>query len=395
MPGESFRFELRSVVESGPGSRRRVAGWLGGLGARRPLLVTDRGVRAAGASAAVEEALSQAGADVRIAGRIEDVPQDARTGAIEGIVAAYRAAGADAIVAVGGGSVIDAAKVARWALGRGVQVLDEALPGNRGERSPKAGALGLPLIALPTTAGTGAEVSPIAVVLNERLGIKVNLLSPYIAADVAILDAELTLGLPAEVTAYTGFDALTHAVEAVCSPRASGLSDAYALAALRTIARDLPRVVADGQDVAARGRMLVASLMAITAFGQALDAIPVHNLAHAIGGRFGLPHGLCNAVLLPALVAALPDFYRGRAGELLDALGAPVVDGPGGPDALAGHLRQLRQALGLPGDFGRHALPTMAPGELCALVAGDPSGVAYTLAAETVERVAQEVWGAG
>ncbi len=394
MGAESFRFELRSAVESGPGMRRRLPALLEGLGARRVLIVTDRGVRAAGVSGEVEAAIARDPRGVELAGRVEDVPQDARTGAVEEVGAAFRDAGADAIVAVGGGSVIDTAKAARWALGRGIADVRAELRGNRGERWPKVGALPVPLVALPTTAGTGAEVSPVAVVLNEDLGIKANLLSPFIAADVAILDAELTVGLPPRITAFTGFDALTHAVEAFFSPRATPLTDAWALEALRIIARDLPAAVADGRDAARRQRMLLASMMAILAFSQGLDAIPVHNLAHAFGGRFGLPHGLCNAVLLPAVLEAMPSFYLGRAGEIALALGLAAGEDPGAAlDAVLLFLRRLRAEAGLPSDFSEFALDQEAQGELPELVRQDPAGVSYEIPGEVTRAVVGEVYG--
>ncbi len=394
MAAESFRFEIRSAVESGPGTRRRLGAVLEGLAARRVLLVTDQGVRAAGVAGEVERAFAGDPHGAAIAALVEDVPQDARAGTVQEVAGAFRRAQADAIVAVGGGSVLDTAKAARWALGRGIEDVRAALRGNRGERWPKAGPLPIPLVALPTTAGTGAEVSPVAVVLNEELGIKTNLLSPFIAADVAILDAELTFGLPPRVTAFTGFDALTHAVEAYFSPRATPLSDAYALEALRIIARDLPRVVEDGQDAARRQRMLLGSLMAILAFSQALDAIPAHNLAHAFGGRFGLPHGLCNAVLLPAVMEAMPSFYLGRSAELAAALGlARQDDAQPAFDAVLGFLRRVRADAGLPSDFSEFSLDPAVRGEMPELVRRDPAGVSYELPREVCETVVREVYG--
>ena len=395
MAGDTFfRFEMRSAVESGPGSRRRVGGVLQGLGARRVLLVTDQGLRSAGVAAEVEGALEADSRGIAIASAYERVEQDARAGTVAEIAQAFQDAGADGIVAVGGGSVLDAVKAARWLLGRGLRDPRQELRGNRGERWPKAGPIGIPFVALPTTAGTGAEVSPVAVVLNEDLGVKTNLLSPFIVADVAILDAELTVSLPPEITAFTGFDAMTHAVEAFFSPRANPISDAHALAAARVIVRDLPRVAADGGDLAARQRMLVASSLAILAFSLALDAIPVHNLSHALGGRFGLPHGLCNAVLLPEVLDALPSLYLGRAGEFARAIGLPVAPGPAAElVGLSGFLRRLREDLGLPGDFRALGLNPNGRGELAELVRSDPAGVAYEIPREALEKVFREVFG--
>ncbi len=159
------------------------------------------------------------------------------------------------------------------------------------EQFPDANHIPIPHIAMPTTAGTGSEVSPIAVIYNEDAKMKGNIINPYISSDIAVLDPELTVGLPA-ATAFTGFDALTHAIEALASPIATALTDAHALQAIRLIEQNLPAAVTNGENIHARMEMLFASLMGITAFSCALNAIPVHNFAHAYGALFRIPHGL-------------------------------------------------------------------------------------------------------
>lgn len=395
MAEADFRFEMRTTVQSGPGCRRLLPGLLEGLGGRRVLLVTDQDLIRVGVAAEVTRLFAGAPGGVELLAVVDDVPQDAHGETVHRVAAEYRTRGADSIVAVGGGSVLDTAKAARWMLGRGVADIEEALTGNRGERWPKARPIGIPFIGIPTTAGTGAEVSPIAVVRNARLGVKTNLLSPFIPPDFALLDAELTVGLPPRITAFTGFDALTHAIEAHFSPRANSLADAYALAAARIIARDLPIVVAHGEDIGARQRMLVASSMAILAFSLALDAIPVHNMAHAFGGRFGIPHGLGNAVLLPSVMDALPDFYLERARGMAEAMGiAGLPEEPGGcRAALVARIRALRREVGLPDTFAEFRLDPAALPTMPECVRRDPARIAYELPAEVVRRVTWEVAG--
>lgn len=393
----SFRYELRTTIEGGPGCRSMLPGIVRGLGGTRTLLVTDQGLVRAGVAREVISLFEGAPGDSELSGVVDDVPQDARGETVNRLAAEYLRLGADSLVAVGGGSVLDAAKAARWLVGRGIVDIRDALTGNRGERWPKAQPIALPFVALPTTAGTGAEVSPIAVVLNERLGIKTNLISTFITPDFALLDAELTLGLPPRITAFTGFDALTHAIEAHFSPRSNAITDAYAREAIRIIVEELPRVVHHGDDLEARSRMLAASSMAILAFGHSLDAIPVHNMAHAFGGRFGIPHGLANAVLLADVMSALRPFYAARARSLGETLGLREL--PDDPeaclDAVAQFLRDLRGRVGLPGNFAEFNLDPGALSGMVDLVHRDPAGVSYELPADVIERVTGEVSGIG
>jgi alcohol dehydrogenase class IV len=261
------------------------------LGARHVALVTDAGLVRAGLVAPVEASLRAAGFAVTL---YDEVLADPPERVILAAVEMLGAAGVDAVFAIGGGSAMDTAKLVAYLL-RSPCDLDSIYGVDRakGQR--------LPLILAPTTAGTGSEVTPISIVTTpteEKRGVVSRRLLP----DVALLDANLTLGLPPAVTAATGIDAMVHAIEAFTSRRLKNpLSDVLAQQALTLLSTNLPLVLRDGQDKAARGAMLLGSCLAGMAFANAPVAA-VHALAYPLGGRYHVPHGLSNALmLLPVL----------------------------------------------------------------------------------------------
>jgi alcohol dehydrogenase len=255
------------------------------------LLVTDAGVRGAGLAAGAEASLAAAGLGVAVYdGVVADPPERVVYAALE----TARSAAADLVVGLGGGSSLDAAKLVAVLLS-----LPEAtelasiygvgrVPGRRT----------VPLVQVPTTAGTGSEVTAVAVVTaGEEVKLGVN--SPQLLADAAVLDAELTLSLPPHVTAHTGIDAMVHAIEAFTSKqRKNPLSDALAVEALRLLRANVARACENGSDRAARAAMLLGANLAGQAFSNAPVAA-VHALAYPVGGRFHVPHGLSNALVLP------------------------------------------------------------------------------------------------
>ncbi|MCL6452654.1 MAG: iron-containing alcohol dehydrogenase [Alicyclobacillus sp.] len=372
---------------SGPGASAQLPATVTGLCAKRPLLITDAGLRRAGVVERIERLFAES--PVRLAGVFDRVAQDARATLVNEAAAAYAELGADSLVALGGGSVLDTAKGVKWMISKGLRDIREGLGGRLVERWPAAQPMSVPHVALPTTAGTGAEVSPIAVIYHEAAGVKVNILHPYINADVAILDPFLTTGLPPFITAFTGFDALTHAVEAYFSPRSNPITDGLALHAVRLIVENLPLAVHHGGNVAAREQMLLASTMAITAFSGSLHAIPVHNLAHVFGAQFGIPHGLANAVLLPAVMRAMPEFYTSRAAQFAEAVGAPGRSG--GLEGLISLLERLRADVGLPQTFHAFTMDPEVLAKMVPLVHQDPAGAALRLPEAVVEQVTRAV----
>ncbi|PLR95306.1 iron-containing alcohol dehydrogenase [Bacillus sp. T33-2] len=391
------QFMLRSAIYSGSNTRALVPDLFRGLGAKRVVLFSDRGLEKAGVVEKVSQIfeLTPNGTGPEMAGVFLDISQDAESSAVNDAVRYAREVGADALLAVGGGSVLDTVKGVKYALHKGLSDIKEAVPGGLlFEQFPKANYIPIPHIAIPTTAGTGSEVSPIAVIFNEDIQMKVNIINPFISADMAVLDPDLTVGLPPAITAFTGFDALTHAIEAFASPSATALTDAYALHAIRLIEKNLPLVVADGANVDARMEMLQASLMGITAFSFALNAIPVHNFAHAYGALFRIPHGLANAVFLPVVVELVQGLYLPKIKELADALRVETKSADDGQTVLAKvveKLRLLQHKTGLPSDFAEYNLSEADLQQAAAAVAKDPAAVSFPMPKELIEAVGQMV----
>ncbi|WP_425928221.1 iron-containing alcohol dehydrogenase [Pseudomonas sp. NyZ201] len=282
------------------------------LGARRVLLVSDPGLHKAGLLDAPMQALREAGVDVTL---YSDVQADPPEASVLDAVAAGRACGAQAVIGLGGGSSLDTAKLVALLCGREQKLED--IYGINLAQGPR-----LPLIQVPTTAGTGSEVTAVAIVTtpsHEKKGV----VSPLLYPDIALLDARLTVGLPAAVSAMTGVDAMVHAIEAYTSlHRKNVLSDGLAVQALRLLAGNLDRVLAEPGDLKARSEMLLGSMLAGMAFANAPVAA-VHALAYPLGGHFHVPHGLSNAlVLVPVL-----NFNRSAAQDLYAELAPSVLPG--------------------------------------------------------------------
>jgi alcohol dehydrogenase class IV len=318
-----FAFETTPRIVCVQGSAGRLVEQLPRSSARRVLVVTDRGLVDAGVVAPVLASLDDGGLETVV---FDGVRADPPTGVVDEAVALARAEGAEVIVGLGGGSAMDTAKlVALLATGR--QRLDDVYGVGRAD-GPR-----LPLVAVPTTAGTGSEVTPIAIVTtpgNEKIGV----VSPLLYPDVAVLDSTLTLGLPPAVTAMTGVDAMVHAIEAYTSRTGKNpLSDTFALRALRMLHDSIDRAVSQGGDADAREDMLLGAMMAGKAFANA-PVGAVHALAYPLGGHFHLPHGLCNSLVLGATLRFnLPAATEAYA-ELADTMLAPDPAAPGPERAL-------------------------------------------------------------
>lgn len=390
------QFMLRTGIYSGSNSRAMVPSLFAGLGVKRVVLLSDRGLEKAGVVAKVAEIfqLTGQGSGSQLVGQYLDISQDAESRCINDAVRYVKEVGGDALLAVGGGSVLDTVKGVKYALHKGLTDIKEAIHGGLlYEQFPKANHIPIPHIAIPTTAGTGSEVSPIAVIFNEDIQMKTNIINPFISADMAILDPDLTVGLPPVITAFTGFDALTHAIEALASPTATGLTDAYALHAIRLIEKNLPIAVSDGGNLAARMDLLQASLMGITAFSFALNAIPVHNMAHAYGALFRIPHGLANAVFLPVVMEMVPMLYLPKAYELAAALDVDVKDDRA-EAALAKvveKIRLLQHKVGLPADFKEYNISEEALQATIPAVMKAPAALSFPMPKELIAAIGQRV----
>lgn len=268
-----------------------------GLGMRAPLLVTDPGLAIL---PMIEAALAQcrdAGLNVQLFSAIKGNPTGDNV--IAG-VEAFKAGAHDGVIAFGGGSALDAGKAIALMVGQQRPLWDFEDIGDNCNRVNVAGMA--PVVAVPTTAGTGSEVGRASVITDDSAHIKRIIFHARMLPAVVILDPELTVGLPARITAATGMDALSHNLEAFCSPLFHPMAEGIALEGMRMVQQYLPRAVADGSDVEARLQMLVASSMGATAFQRGLGAM--HALAHPLGALYDAHHGLLNAVLMPYVLQA-------------------------------------------------------------------------------------------
>lgn len=284
---QNYSFSMPTRMEFGPGAVKKLPDILAALGGSRVMLVTDPGVAQAGLLEKIRPLVTD-----RFRCEVYDrVPSDPNTDAIGEIYEQAKATGVDCLVAIGGGSAIDAAKGASCLLGNGGTLRQYGGVG-------KVPRKGLPLVAIPTTAGTGSEFTIFAVLSDLKDEIKFTISSPHIAPDVALCDPEMTLSLPPRVTAATGMDALTHAVESYTSRISSPATDAYCLEAIRLLYRNLPIAVNNGSNLEARTNVMLAAALAGIVMNDAYLGL-CHAIASPLGAHFHVAHGLANAVMLP------------------------------------------------------------------------------------------------
>ena len=307
------------------GARRELGGWLAKLGSERPLVVTDASLTKTNAFALLSACLEGMGSAVF--SNVRPNPEEAD---VEGAVHAYLENGCDAVIAFGGGSALDVGKAIRVR----IKCPDKTLAQFEFEADWSGLA---PLIAIPTTAGTGSEVGRSSVIIMEHR--KRVIFHPALLASLVILDPEFTRELPPKLTAATGADALTHCIESFTSPVFHPLCDGIALEGIHLIAGALPRAVRDGGDLEARGLMQIAAAMGGIAFQKDLGA--THSLAHPLSSLCGLHHGLANALCLPSVMdfnaERKPGVYR-RAGIALGLSDPADVDTIGAVRALLGQI---------------------------------------------------------
>jgi alcohol dehydrogenase class IV len=365
-PVASFRLPRLLV---GPGARARLGEAARELEVSRPLLVTDAFHAGNGVADELASTLRAGGLDPVI---FADTVPDPSASSVDAGVAAALAARADAVIGIGGGSPIDTAKaIALLAVSGGTM---------RQYKAPVSTVGGaLPIIAVPTTAGSGSEATQFTVITDDENAEKMLCAGPAFLPRVAVVDVELTLTMPPRLTADTGIDALTHAVEAYVSRKATPLSDTFALRAMSLVAGSLEAAYADGSDRRAREDMMLASLFAGTAFSNASVAL-VHGMSRPIGARFGIAHGLSNALLFATVTRFSLAGAPGRYADCARALGLPVagLDDPAAGTALADELERLAavldvpplSALGVTAEAWEAAIPTMAEQ---AIASGSPA----------------------
>lgn len=332
-----------TTVKFGPGEIAGIEVDVAGLGMSKPLIVTDKGIVAAGLIATIR------GHSPRLAAAplFEETPTNPTEAAALAALALYRAQGCDGLVAIGGGSPIDLAKaVALLATHEGPLERYAAILGGI-ERITAAVA---PVLAVPTTSGTGSEVGRAALVTLED-GRKLGFISPYLIPKLAVCDPDLTLGLPAWLTAATGMDAVTHCIETYLSPRENPPAEAIALDGLKRAVAFIERAVQDGADREARKEMMMAALQGGLTFQKGLGA--VHALSHPLGGLkdVSLHHGTLNAVLLPAVLRFNAPAAEAKYAAIRAALGLPAETD------LANWIAALVKRLGMPGSLSQMGLP--------------------------------------
>jgi alcohol dehydrogenase class IV len=322
-----------TTIWAGPGRIVELPKACAAAGIRRPLIVTDEGLIGA---PMIRQALA-ALKDAALFGAVRGNPALSH---VEAGLRAYRAGGHDGVVAFGGGSALDAGKVVAFMSGQTRPLWDFEDIGDWWTRADPAGIA--PVVAVPTTAGTGSEVGRAGVILNEETHQKKIIFHPQMMPRIVIADPELTVGLPPGVTAATGIDAFVHCFEAFCAPGFHPLADGVALEGMRIIHRFLPRAYANGKDIEARAHMLAAASMGATAFQKGLGG--VHAIAHPVGSWFNTHHGLTNAVILPYVVT-----YNRNAIEAKTDVIARVLDLPTrGFDGFLAWVMEMRRELGIP-----------------------------------------------
>ncbi|MBN2179551.1 MAG: iron-containing alcohol dehydrogenase [Deltaproteobacteria bacterium] len=338
-----FTWGWRSKIMYKPGAREELDFEMENLGGTKVFLCTDKGLVQADVAEMVIETIKAS--RLELVGFYDKIVQDARIDLINEGAALYRKCGADCMVSVGGGSVMDTAKAINILIGKGLD-----------DFSPLADQVGLfedaeplpPHIAFPTTAGTGAEVSYGMVVLGDITKGKITCGHPYCSPDIAMLDPELTVNLPPKITAFTAMDAMTHAIEAVINGSANPISDSLGLHAIRIIMTYLPEVMKNADNVEARGYLLLASSMAGISMANALLGA-VHSTAHALGALYGIPHGLANSIMLPHVMTFNLEEDPTRFIFIADAMGVKIDDMTAEQAARAAveALKDLQKSVGL------------------------------------------------
>jgi alcohol dehydrogenase class IV len=356
-----WNFPTRIVF--GAGALARLPDEAKQLGGRRALVVGDPGVVKAGL---VERAIEALAAGLITADVFHDIGTNPTGDEALAAAEACKAAAADVIVAIGGGAAIDVAKIVRILATHPAPLARyDAEQGGADVTAPLP-----PMIAIPTTAGTGSEVGRSAVATLAETGRKTIFFSPRLIPSVALLDPELTLSLPPGTTAATGFDALTHNIEALCTPMDHPMAEAIARQGIRLVAAHLDRAVQDGANLAARAGMQKAALCGGVAFQRGLGAC--HSLAHPLSTEFGLHHGLANALCLPAIADFNRHVSQRELAFVAEAFGAKAGDEKSMAFECAGALRALRRKVGLPDGLGAAGVPEDRFESLADLAFADP-----------------------
>ena len=350
-----------TAIKFGAGRIKELADHCRATGIMRPLFVTDPGLAAMPMVQAVVEDVRRAGLGVTVFSDVRSNPVEAN---VTDGVRAFTAGTHDGVVAFGGGSALDIGKMVALMHGQQISVFELEDVDDWWTRADASKIA--PVIAVPTTAGTGSEVGRAGVVTHPVTHEKKIIFHPAIMPKVAILDPELTVGLPAKLTAATGMDAMAHNLEAYCTPAYHPLSAGVALEGMRLIKDNLPQAVMHGADLDARGNMLVASAMGAVAFQRGLGAI--HALSHPFGGLYDAHHGLLNGIIMPYVLKA-----NRRAIEPDIKRAAAYLGIKGGFGGFLGWVLALRQEIGIPHTLGDIGIDTARLDVVAAMAMKDPT----------------------
>jgi len=336
---QTYGFFIPTVSLMGIGSAKETGAQVKALGASKALLVTDKGISAMGMADKIKEQVEAAGVSVVIFDGAEPNPTDLN---VHDGVKVYQENGCDAIISLGGGSSHDCSKGVGLVMGNGGHIRD--FEGVNKSTKPMPA-----FVAINTTAGTASEMTRFCIITNTDTHVKMAIVDWRCTPNVAINDPLLMVGKPAALTAATGMDALTHAVEAYVSTIATPITDACAIKAIELIAGFLSKAVANGEDLEARDRMAYAEYLAGMAFNNASLGY-VHSMAHQLGGFYNLPHGVCNAILLPAVSQYNLIACPARFADIAKALGENI-DGLSVTEAgqkAIDRIRSLSASIGIP-----------------------------------------------
>ena len=370
IPNRNFNYP--TAVKFGAGRVKELAELCKANRIMRPLLVTDPGLAAMPMLAVIVADIKAAGLPVLVFSDVRPNPLEAN---ILAGVKAFKAGMHDGVVAIGGGSALDIGKMIALMHGQSISVFDLEDVDDWWTRADASRIA--PIIAVPTTAGTGSEVGRASVITHPKTHEKKIIFHPAIMPKVALLDPELTVGLPAKLTAATGMDALAHCLEAYCAPFYHPMAKGIALEGMALVKDNLLKAVKKPGDLEARGNMLVASTMGATAFQRGLGAI--HALSHPLGGLYDAHHGLLNAIVMPYVLKA------NRKVIEKDIIKAAAYLGiKGGFDGFMKWILKLRKDLGIPHKLADIGIDTKRLDEIAAMAVKDPSAggnpIAFTQA---------------
>jgi 4-hydroxybutyrate dehydrogenase len=330
-----LQFRFPTDIRFGAGARSMLAEYARKYSVSRPLLVTDSGLPETEAFRLVADQMDRIWPGEYV--KFTSVHPNPTDKDVEDAWQSYTQGSCDGVIGLGGGSAIDAAKALRLKVAFPEMALTD-IP--LAELPPAL----IPMCAIPTTAGTGSEVGRSTVIIIRKVGRKVVLGAPPLMAEMAILDPELTIGLPPNLTTWTGMDAMTHAVEAFVCPIFHPMCDAIALEAVRLIRLYLPRAFSDGTNLEARGMMLVAAAMGAVSFQKDLGA--AHSISHTLSSEYGVQHGLANAIALPAVVRFNGQTDSAQYERIATALGCSEPSDDPAP-WVADFLNEFNQSIGI------------------------------------------------